>query len=118
MNGFTSRSTCTVARKEADDQLGLAASHTKKTHQFRNTISAEARSLLSKTQWSTVYMTHLHHKAQDPKDKAGRLHMQGSSPSLADDGHRQQAYFGARKRVHLHTMEAYTPTDTTFGVAV
>ena len=89
----------------------------KKMRRFQDVLNAEARSKLSSTTWTTVYTGHLHHKAQDLKDKAGRLHIQASSPSPDDDWHRSEAHVGARKHVQLHMVDPETATDTTFSVA-
>ena len=89
----------------------------KKMRRFQDVINAEARGLLADTTWTTVYTGHLHHKAQDLKDKAGRLHIQASSPSPDDDWHRSEAHVGARKRMQLHMVEPETSTDTTFSLA-
>jgi len=85
---------------------------------FQDVINAEARGLFSDTEWTTAYKGHLHYKAEDLKDKAGRLHIQAYSPSRVDDWHRQNAHVEARKRIQLHMIEPQTPTDTTFSFAV
>lgn len=90
----------------------------KKMRRFQDVINAEARGLLAETEWTTVFSGHLHHKAEDLKDVAGRLHIQASSPAPDDEWHRANAHVGARKAVQVHMLEPDAASDTTFGLAV
>jgi hypothetical protein len=64
-------------------------------------MRSEARGLYGRTEWSSVFIGHLHHKAMDMVDESGRVIYQTPSPVPIDAYHDQEGYVGSRKGIQL-----------------
>jgi 3',5'-cyclic AMP phosphodiesterase CpdA len=80
-------------------------------------ITAEARSLLGETRYTTVYLGHLHFQAKDLEDISGRLTQQAPAPKRADRWHEKKGHVGSRKALQMHLIEPDSVNDATFSLA-
>ena len=88
----------------ADNHL-LAMTHgdlsKKRMRRFGEIMRSECREAYGRTEHSSVFVGHLHHKAMDMVDESGRTVYQTPSPVPLDGYHNQEGYVGSRKGVQL-----------------
>ena len=77
----------------------------KKMRKIGEIMRSEARGMYGETEWSSVFVSHLHHKAMDMVDESGRVIYQTPSPVPLDSYHDREAYVGARKGVQLVLLD-------------
>ncbi|MCS3827454.1 UDP-2,3-diacylglucosamine pyrophosphatase LpxH [Salinibacter ruber] len=74
-------------------------------------MRSEARGLYGRTEWSSVFVGHLHHKAMDMVDESGRMIYQTPSPVPIDSYHDQEGYVGSRKGIQLVLLDRESGGD-------
>ncbi|WP_263788955.1 hypothetical protein [Salinibacter grassmerensis] len=68
-------------------------------------MRSESREAYGSTQWTSLFVGHLHHKAMDMVDESGRVIYQTPSPVPLDGYHDQEGYVGSRKAIQLVLLE-------------
>lgn len=80
--------------------------YAKKTmRKFGEIMRSEARSEYGCTEWSSLFVGHLHHKAMDMVDESGRTIYQTPSPVPVDAYHNREGYVGSRKGIQLVLLD-------------
>ncbi|MCS3707172.1 UDP-2,3-diacylglucosamine pyrophosphatase LpxH [Salinibacter ruber] len=77
----------------------------KRMRKMGEIMRSEARGLYGKTEWSSVFVGHLHHRSMDMVDESGRVIYQTPSPVPIDAYHEQSGYVGSRKGIQLVLLD-------------
>ncbi len=77
----------------------------KRMRKMGEIMRSEARGLYGRTEWSSLFVGHLHHKAMDMVDESGRVIYQTPSPVPIDSYHDQEGYVGSRKGIQLVLLD-------------
>ncbi|WP_251961565.1 hypothetical protein [Salinibacter ruber] len=77
----------------------------KRMRKMGEIMRSEARGLYGRTEWSSLFVGHLHHRSMDMVDESGRVIYQTPSPVPIDSYHNQQGYVGSRKGIQLVLLD-------------
>ncbi|MCS4139585.1 UDP-2,3-diacylglucosamine pyrophosphatase LpxH [Salinibacter ruber] len=77
----------------------------KRMRKMGEIMRSEARGLYGRTEWSSLFVGHLHHKAMDMVDESGRVIYQTPTPVPIDSYHDREGYVGSRKGIQLVLLD-------------